>query len=186
MGDITRLLAALGAEGHEEARDRLMPLVYDELRGIARSALRQERPDHSLEATELVHEAYLRLMAGAPAPWDGRRHFFYAAGEAMRRLLIEHARKRGRVKRGGQRVRVDLSGVDLASDYDVEQVLALDDVFRRLEKQDPQAANVVRLRFYAGLSVEETAKALDISERTVKREWAFARAWLFEALGPER
>ena len=107
---------------------------------IARGALRQERPDHSLQATDLVHEAYLRLMAGAATPWDGRRHFFHAAGEAMRRILIEHARKRGRVKRGGQRVRVDLSGVDLASEYDVEQVLALDDVFQRLEKQDPQAA----------------------------------------------
>ena len=167
----------------DEAKEQLIPLVYDELRLIARSALRQERPDHSLQATDLVHEAYLRLMAGASTSWDGRRHFFHAAAEAMRRILIEHARKRSRVKRGGRRVRVELSSVDLASDYDVEEVLALDDVFRRLEQQDPQAASVVRLRFYAGLSVEETAKALDLSERTVKREWAFARAWLYSALG---
>jgi RNA polymerase sigma factor (TIGR02999 family) len=186
MGEITQLLAALGSVGHEEARDRLIPLVYDELRAIARSALRQERPDHSLQATDLVHEAYLRMLAGGPTSWNGRRHFFFAAGEAMRRVLIEHARKGSRVKRGGRRVRVDLSSIDLASEYDMEQVLALDDVFQRLEKQDPQAANVVRLRFYAGLSVEETAKAMDISERTVKREWAFARAWLFEALGHEK
>ena len=183
MGDVTRLLEAIRAGGQEEAKDRLIPLVYDELRAIARGALRHERSDHSLQATDLVHEAYLRLMSGASTPWEGRRHFFYAAGEAMRRVLIEHARKRGRVKRGGQRIRVELSAVDLASDYDVEEVLALDDVFRRLEEVDRQAADVVRLRFFAGLSVEETAKALDLSERTVKREWAYARAWLYDALG---
>lgn len=162
-----------------------MPLVYDELRAIARSALRQERPDHSLHATDVVHEAYFRLMGGTSPSWDNRAHFFLAAAEAMRRILIEHARRRNRVKRGGRRVRVELSSVDLAADYDVEQVLALDDVFQRLEQQDPRAASVVRLRFYAGLNVEETAKALEVSERTVKREWAFARAWLYTALGYE-
>lgn len=149
---------------------------------MARRALRHERPDHSLQATELVHEVYLRLTAGASVSWHGRRQFFHAAGEAMRRILIEHARKRGRAKRGGGRIRVELSSVDLASEFDLEQVLALDDAFRRLEQEDRQAAEVVRLRFFAGLSVEETAMAMSLSERTVKREWAFARAWLFDAL----
>ena len=183
MSDVTRLLVELRGASSEVVGERLMPLVYDELRMIARSALRQERSDHSLHATDVVHEAYFRLMVGTTASWENRAHFFHAAAEAMRRILIEHARKRSRVKRGGRRVRVELSAVDLAAEYDVEQVMALDEVFQRLERQDPRAANVVRLRFYAGLSVEETAMALDVSERTVKREWAFARAWLYNALG---
>jgi len=136
----------------------------------------------TLQATALVHEAYLRLLGGTQPPWNDRQHFFRAAAEAMRRILIEHARKRGRVKRGGKRVRVELTGVDLASDQDLDQILALDDAFRRLEQQDPEAADVVRLRCFAGLSVEETAQATGHSERTVKREWAFARAWLYDAL----
>ena len=168
--------------------DELIPLVYDELRRIARAQLRNERADHSLAATALVHEAYLRLAGDGRAPWRDRRLFFTAAAEAMRRILIEHARSRGRVKRGGPegaRRRVELNSVDLAREDDLEDLVALDDVFRRLEERDPRAADVVRLRFYAGLSVEETAKALEISERTVKREWAFARAWLFAALRDE-
>lgn len=163
--------------------ERLVPLVYDELRAIARAQLRQERPDHSLQATALVHEAYLRLMADRRPPWNDEEHFFRAAAEAMRRILIEHARKRGRVKRGNDPIRVELSSANLADENDLEQIVALDDAFQRLEEQDPRAADVVRLRFYAGLSVEETAKALNMSERTVKREWAFARAWLHDALG---
>lgn len=183
MSDVTRLLLELRGASSEVVGKRLMPLVYDELRTIARSALRQERPDHSLYASDVVHEAYLRLMVGNSPTWENRAHFFHAAAEAMRRILIEHARRKRRLKRGGQQRRVELSGIDLAADYDVERVLALDDVFRRLEQRDPRAASVVRLRFYAGLSVEETAQALDVSERTVKREWAFARAWLYSALG---
>lgn len=157
-------------------------MVYDELRALARSQLRRERPDHSLQATALVHEAYLRLARDGRAPWNDRRLFFVAAAEAMRRILIEHARKRGRAKRGGDPVRVELSSVDLAREEDLDQIVALDDAFRRLEIQDRRAADVVRLRFYAGLSVEETARALELSERTVKREWSFARAWLYAAL----
>jgi RNA polymerase sigma factor (TIGR02999 family) len=163
--------------------ERLLPLVYGELRTLARAQLRNERPDHTLEPTALVHEAYLRLIGAAAPPWSDRQHFFRAAAEAMRRILIEHARKRGRVKRGGPgRLRVDLSGVNLASADDADSLLALDDAFRRLEQQDPEAADVVRLRFFAGLSVAETAQATGRSERTVKREWAFARAWLYDAL----
>jgi RNA polymerase sigma factor (sigma-70 family) len=188
--------------------DALVPLVYDELRAIARSQLRGERPDHSLQATALVHEAWLRLARDArflqrsPEP----ALFFHAAAEAMRRILIEHARSRGRAKRGGgagiggqavpeavggegtaspARAFLDIPCADLSRDDDPEQIVALDEAFRRLEKEDPRAADVVRLRFYAGLSVQETARALDLSERTVKREWTFARAWLFAALSPD-
>jgi RNA polymerase sigma factor (TIGR02999 family) len=169
-------------QSREAAAERLFPLVYDELRALARSQLRRERPDHTLQPTALVHEAYLRLLGGVQPSWNDRRHFFRAAAEAMRRILIEHARKRGRVKRGGKRIQVELSGVDLATDQDLDRLLALEDAFRRLEQQDPEAADVVRLRFFAGLSVEETAQATGLSERTVKREWAFARAWLYDAL----
>ncbi len=181
-GDVTRVLAELRGAGREEALERLVPLVYTELRAIAQAHLRHERSDHSLQATALVHESYLRLLGGASPTWNDRRHFFRAAAEAMRRILIEHARRRGRVKRGGKRVRVRLSGVNLATEQDPQELLALDDAIRRLEEQDPRAAEVVRLRFFAGLSVRETAQAMDTSERTVKREWAFARAWLYEVL----
>jgi len=182
MNRVTQILAAMQGESRQAAMERLLPLVYDELRALARAQLRHERPDHTLQATALVHEAYLRLLGGTQPPWNDRQHFFRAAAEAMRRILIEHARKRGRVKRGGKRVRVELTGVDLASEQDLDQILALDDAFRRLEEEDPEAADVVRLRFFAGLSVEETAQATGLSERTVKREWAFARAWLYDAL----
>lgn len=162
--------------------ERLVPLLYDELRALARAHLGRERPDHSLQATALVHEAYLRLLGASQPPWNDRRHFFRAAAEAMRRILIEHARARGRIKRGGNRVRVELRDAHLASEPDLDQLLALDDALRRLEEQDPRAADVVRLRYFAGLSVADTAKALDLSERTVKRDWALARAWLYAAL----
>ena len=182
MSEITEILTDMKGANRKDAMERLVPLVYDELRTLARSQLRHERPEHSLQATALVHEVYLRLLGNDAPSWNDRQHFFRAAAEAMRRILIDHARKRTRVKRGGKRMRVEISGVNLAEEQDLDQVLALDDAFRRLEEQDPKAADVVRLRFYAGLSVEETAKAMDTSERTVKREWAFARAWLYDAL----
>ena len=182
QGDITRILADLNGPNRQEALDRLVTLVYSHLLAIAQSRLRYERPDHSLEANALVHEAYLRLLGGDYPTWNDRRHFFRAAAEAIRRILIEHARSRVRAKRGGKQVRVPLSGLSLASDQDPTQILALDDAIRRLREQDPQAADVVELRFFGGLSVEETAHTLDVSERTVKREWAVARAWLYDAL----
>lgn len=161
-----------------------MPLVYDQLLAIARRRMSGERHEHTLQATALVHEAYLRLLGddAASLAWAGRAHFFHAAAEAMRRILIEHARSRGRVKRGGGRKREPLDVIDLASEDNSDDILALDAAICRLEQQDEQAAKIVRLRFYAGLSVEEAAEALSISPRTVKRDWAVARAWLYEQL----
>jgi RNA polymerase sigma factor (TIGR02999 family) len=180
--DITRILG--GAEGlnREEILERLAPIVYDELRVLAAAKLRGERPDHSLQPTALVNEAYLRMVGGGQPPWRHRAHFFHAAAEAMRRILIDHARKRARVKRGGGGIKVALTDA-IASSWDhPDRFLALDEAIRRLEGQDARSADVVRLRFYAGLSVQETAGALGLSERTVDREWAFARAWLHDAL----
>ncbi|MHC4446933.1 MAG: ECF-type sigma factor, partial [Planctomycetota bacterium] len=159
-----------------------MPMVYEQLHAIARHRMAAERPEHTLQATALVHEAYLRLLGNTKLAWTRRAHFYLAAAEAMRRILIEHARKRGRVKRGGEQRRVPLGVVDLAADADSEQIVALDAAIRRFEKEDARAADVLRLRFFAGLSVEETAQALGLSERTVMRDWAYARAWLYRTL----
>lgn len=178
--DVTRLLRA-GADG--EADGELLPLVYDHLKQIARARMKSERAGHTLQATALVHEAWVRVAGGAEVAWTDRAHFYGAAAEAMRRILIEHARARGRVKRGGGLRRQPLDVVDLAIEADSTEILALDEAIERLEEQDARAAKIVRLRFYAGLSVDETAQALDLSRRTVLREWAFARAWLFRSLG---
>lgn len=180
--EITRVLADLHGRDDETVLGGLIPLVYDELRFLASAQLHQERPDHTLQPTALVHEAYLRMLGGQSIPWANRSHFFRAAAEAMRRILIEHARKRGRVKRGGGRPRLPMNVLDLAAEQDSTEILALDEAIRRLEEQDARMSQVVRLRFFAGLSVEDTAMALEVSERTVKREWTFARAWLYRAL----
>jgi RNA polymerase sigma factor (TIGR02999 family) len=179
--DITYLLQRAGA-GDPEAASELLPLVYEQLRARARKEMAGERPGHSLQPTALVHEAYLRLIGTRQLTWDGRAHFYVAAAEAMRRILIEHARKRGRVKRGGGQRRVPLSVVDLAERCDVEEIVSLDDAIRRLEERDKRMADVVRLRFYTGLSETETAAALGVTGRTVRREWALARAWLLREL----
>ena len=182
QGPVTRVLGDLKGADRREVFDRLLPLVYDELRGLARAKLRHEQQGHSLQATALVHEAYIRMLGADSPSWNDRGHFFRAAAEAMRRILIDHARKRVRVKRGGGRIQVTLRDVDVGTGLPLEDLLALDEAIQRLEGQDPRMAEIVRLRFFAGLSVEETAKALEVSERTVKREWAVARAWLFEAM----
>lgn len=161
----------------------LLPLVYDELRNLAQFRMAQESAGHTLQATALVHEAFLRL--GGQTKFANRAHFFHVAAEAMRHILIEHARKRGRVKRGKGMRRLPSNMLDLACAPDSEDILALDDTIRRLEEESPQAAAVVRLRFYAGLSIEETAEALGVSLRTINREWTFARAWLFRVLDSE-
>jgi RNA polymerase sigma factor (TIGR02999 family) len=181
-GPVTRVLADLSGADRREVFDRLLPLVYDELRGLARAKLRHERQGHSLQATALVHEAYIRMLGADSPSWNDRGHFFRAAAEAMRRILIDHARRRGRAKRGGGRIQVTLGDVQVGTGLPLEDLLALDEAIQRLEGQDPRMAEIVRLRFFAGLSVEETAETLDVSERTVKREWAVARAWLFDAM----
>ncbi len=171
-----------------QAAQDLLPLVYDQLRRLARQRMAQERVGHTLQATALVHEAFARLSG--PGGAGGARfanvaHFYHAAAEAMRRILIEHARSRGAEKRGGAVRRVSFTTVlDLAAAPDPAEILAFDEAILRLEQETPDAAEVVRLRFYAGLSVEETAAALGVSPRTVNREWQYARAWLYRVLGP--
>ncbi len=180
-GHLTRLLQDVSA-GRAQPSDALLPLVYEQLRAIAQQRLRQERANHTLNATALVHEAYLRLAGDASLPWENRAHFFGAAARAMRRILIEHARRRGAGKRGGGSHQVPLSLLDLVADADQDDVLAVDAAVEKLLVIDPRMAEIVHLRFYAGLSLEETAAALDISERTVRRDWNLARAWLAREL----
>lgn len=175
--DVTRIL-----RDDEARREELYPLIYDELRVIAQQRMSSERPEHTLQATALVHEAYMRLVGDERMNWRGRGHFYAAATEAMRRILIDHARRAKSQKRGGDHQRVTLGGADAQLEMAAEELLALDDALATLEKEDPRAAEVSRLRFLSGLTVEETAAALDISERSVHREWTFARARLFELL----
>jgi RNA polymerase sigma factor (TIGR02999 family) len=179
MSDVTRLLGA-AASGDRQAADVLLPLVYDELRKLAAAKMAAESPGHTLDATALVHEAYLRLVGDQH--FDGRGHFFAAAAEAMRRVLVNHARDRNRLKRGGGRHPVDLDRLtDLTSATD-DDLLELDDALDRLAKDYPAAVELVKLRFFAGMTLGEAADALGLPRRTADRYWGFARAWLAEAL----
>ena len=180
--DVTRLLDAVGA-GDPRAAQELLPLVYDQLRKAAQRQMAGERSDHTLQATALVHEAYIRLVGSHQTDWDSRAHFYVAAAEAMRRILIEHARKRDRIKRGGGEKKVPLSAVYLAEEARPEEIMSVDDAIRRLEERDSRMAKIVRLRFFAGLSVDEIATSLGLTGRTIRREWALARAWLHRDLG---
>lgn len=186
--NVTRVLRDASMSGTERA-ERLLALVYEELREMARRQMARERSDHTLQATALVHEAYLRLVGEQPLAWADRRHFFFAASRAMQQILIEHARARGRVKRrggpSGPRGRLPLDILNLAHESDPGEILALNEAFCRLEKEEPEAAAVVRMRFFAGLSGDETASALAVSPRQVDRLWAFARAWLYRELAGE-
>ena len=167
-----------------DGTDALLPDVYEQLHAIARARMQEERAGHTLQATALVHEAWLRLSkrdAGLNGIPDAR--FYEAAATAMRRILIEHARSKGRLKRGGDRGRTPIDVVDLAAEHDPQEILAVEEAVQRLEAEDPDAARVVNLRFYAGLDVREAARALGVSERTVAREWEYARAWLHRSLG---
>jgi len=157
----------------------LVPAVYSQLRRLARRHMAQEREGHTLQTTALVHEAYLRLFGAGEVRFESREQFFRAAAEAMRRILIEHARGRASVKRGGRHARVPLDLADAAVQMDRDDILALDELIEKLGQQSPDAATVVRLRFYAGLTVDEAANALGVNPRTVDREWKFAKAWLF-------
>jgi RNA polymerase sigma-70 factor, ECF subfamily len=178
--EVTDLLALVGA-GDPSAADRLLSVVYAELRSLAASHMRRERPDHTLQATALVHEAWMRLVNERTVTWKNRSHFFGIATQAMRRVLLDHARSRGRRKRtAGERV--ELGDVADPIDHDALDVIAVDEALQRLEALDPRAAKVVELRFFGGLSVEETAEVLEIGTATVKRDWSFARAFLQRAL----
>jgi RNA polymerase sigma factor (TIGR02999 family) len=183
MTDVTRILSAI-EQGDPQAAEQLLPLVYDELRKLAAQKLAHEKPGQTLQATDLVHEAYLRLVGDQDPGWNGRGHFFAAAAEAMRRILINRARDRGRLKRGGDRRRVEFEHlVDPAQAPD-GALLDLDDALGRLAESYPRCAELVKLRIFAGLRLDEAAAALGISSRTADREWMFARAWLVDALGP--
>lgn len=175
--DVTLLLAKV-SEGDSRAAAELLPLVYEELRRLARSRMAGESPGQTLQPTALVHEAYLRLLGASDVKWDGRGHFFGAAALAMRRILVERARARGRIKRGGGAARVPLEDAALATEPPPDELLALDEALDRLAAYDKRKADVVMMRYFAGLSIDETAAALGVSPATVKNEWAFARAWL--------
>jgi RNA polymerase sigma factor (TIGR02999 family) len=183
MSEVTRMLSAI-EQGDPHAADKLLPLVYDELRKLAAQKLVQEKPGQTLQATALVHEAYLRLVDSEHAPhWDGRGHFFAAAAEAMRRILIDQARRKQRPKHGGSRQRVDLNdrlSLDVPADED--DLLALDEALARFTLEEPSKAELVKLHFFAGLTLEDAGRILNISPRTAKRHWAYARAWLYAAI----
>jgi len=168
-----------------QAAQHLLPLVYDELRRIARAKMAQERGEHTLQATALVHEAYLRLIESEPNRWANRRHFFAAASEAMRRILIEHARRKGSLKRGGDHEHAAIHDLpEIASPCrDSNELLALDEALTRLEKENPAMAQLVKVSFFGGFTLEESAIALGISRATAYRHWTFARAWLLDAIG---
>jgi RNA polymerase sigma factor (TIGR02999 family) len=184
MSDMTRILSAI-ERGDQKATEELLPLVYDELRMLAAQKLSHEKPGQTLQATALVHEAYLRLLGNDARKWDNCGHFFKAAAEAMRRILIENARHKRTQKRGGAHRRIDLSESALIEEdlSTVEEMIALDEALEKLEQQDKPKADLVKLRFYAGLSIEQSAKSLGISPTTAKTHWAFARAWLLREIG---
>jgi RNA polymerase sigma factor (TIGR02999 family) len=182
MSDVTRILSAI-EQGDPHAAEQLLPLVYDELRQLAAQKLAQEKPGQTLQATALVHDAYLRLVDSEQAQqWDSRGHFFAAAAEAMRRILINRARDKKRFKRGGDRQRVDLDRLAVVDDASDEDLLAMDDALEQLAQQSQDCAKLVKLRFFAGLTMQDAAACLGISRRTANRYWAFARVWLYDAL----
>jgi RNA polymerase sigma factor (TIGR02999 family) len=184
MSDVTRILSAIN-QGDPRAAEQLLPLVYDELRKLAAAKLGQEKPGQTLEATALVHEAYVRLVDVDKAQeWDTRGHFFAAAAEAMRRILVDHAREKASAKRGGTLKKIDIDAVDVATTATPDQLLAIDDALAKLAREDPSAAKLVELRYFAGLTVDDAGKALGTSTATAYRHWNYARAWLHgELLG---
>jgi RNA polymerase sigma factor (TIGR02999 family) len=187
MTDVTQILQAVEA-GNAKATDELLPLVYEELRLLAAQKLSHERPGQTLQSTALVHEAYLRMVGDKREGWDGRGHFFAAAAEAMRRILVENARRKKSLKHGGRHDRVDLSETVASPDdtLDIDGLLALDEAIEQLSQIDPARAEVVKLRYFAGLTIEQTARSLGISTATAKRYWDYARAWLIREIDGTR
>jgi RNA polymerase sigma factor (TIGR02999 family) len=181
MPDVTQILSRIES-GDPSAADQLLPLVYDELRRLAGAKLANEKPGQTLQATALVHEAYLRLTGSQEQKWDSRRHFFAAATEAMRRILVESARRKARVKHGGGRGRLDLDAVSALTDGPPDELVALDDALAKFAAIDPEKAELVKLRYFGGFSIDEAADLLQVSRTTAKRYWAYARAWLLAEL----
>jgi RNA polymerase sigma factor (TIGR02999 family) len=186
VADVTQILNAIEA-GDPRAAEELLPLVYDELRKLAAARLAAEKPGQTLQATALVHEAYLRLVGGGERAWDSRGHFFAAAAEAMRRIVVESARRKNRLKHGGGHERVEIELAQLPTRLPPDDLIALDEALARLEQLDPVKARLVTLRYFAGLTIEQAAEALGISRVTAHRYWTFARAWLRQQMaGGER
>jgi RNA polymerase sigma factor (TIGR02999 family) len=181
MSDLTRILTAI-EQGDARAADKLLPLVYEELRRLAAQKMSQERPGQTLEGTALVHEAYIRLVGSEARDWSGRTHFFAAAADAMRRILIENARRKQRLKHGGARQRIDLDDANIVIKGPSEDIVALDEALAKLALEDPVKADLVKLRYFAGLTIEQVAGILNISRATADRYWSYCRAWLFDEI----
>ncbi len=181
MNDLTQVLQAI-RRGDGRASEELLPLVYNELRQLAMARMAREAAGQTLQATALVHEAWLRMVGAGDRTWQNRAHFFGAAAEAMRRILVENARRKSRLKRGGGQLRLDIEDLDLAAATPDEKVLLMDEALEQLQKQDPEKARIVVLKFFGGLTNQEVAENLGITERTVERQWAYAKAWLFEKI----
>jgi len=184
MAELTQILQAV-ERGEENSSERLLPLVYDELRRLATIKMSRESEHQTLQPTALVHEAWLRLAAAEEAQWQNRGHFFAAAAEAMRRILIERARRRSRLKHGGGQVRLDVQELELADTTPDEKVLLINEALERFQTEDPEKARVVVLKFFGGLTNREVAESLNVTERTIERQWAYAKAWLFNAIRKE-
>lgn len=181
MSDITLMLEAISA-GDSQASEQLLPLVYEELRGLAAARMSQEAAGHTLQPTALVHEAWLRLVGGGSQSWQNRAHFFRTAAEAMRRILIESARRKSRLKRGSGQALLDIADLDVMAALPDEKILLVDEALERLQQEDPEKARIVMLKFFAGLTNEQVAEILNVNERTVRRQWEFAKAWLFDRI----
>ena len=181
MSEVTRVLQSIES-GDAQAAEELLPLVYEELRQLAAHKMAGEAPGHTLQPAALVHEAWLRLAGAPEQQWNSRNHFFMAAAESMRRILIERARQKARLKRGGDRERVPLEQLDQAIDADADTLLLVGEALEQLAAHDPRKAELVKLRFFAGLNLEEAARVLGVAHPTAKRDWAYARAWLFQEI----
>jgi RNA polymerase sigma factor (TIGR02999 family) len=181
MSEITQVLQAI-RRGDGRASEELLPLVYNELRQLAAARMNQESAGHTLQATALVHEAWLRMVGDGDREWQNRAHFFGAAAEAMRRILVDNARRKSRLKRGGDQARVDIEELDLVATSPDEKILLMDEALEKLRAEDPEKARIVVMKFFGGMTNQEVAENLGMTERTVERQWAFAKAWLFQSI----
>jgi RNA polymerase sigma factor (TIGR02999 family) len=181
MSEITQVLQAI-RRGDGRASEELLPLVYNELRQLAAARMNQEAGGQTLQGTALVHEAWLRMVGDGDRVWENRAHFFGAAAEAMRRILVENARRKSRLKRGGGQVRLDIDELDLAATTPDEKILLMDEALEKLRAEDPEKARIVVLKFFGGLTNQEVAENLGVTERTVERQWAYAKTWLFQCI----